>query len=68
MDFNFCGLINCLVSFEIQCWRSMEKISWSDHVRNDEVLQRVKEERNIIQTIKEGSVTELVISFVGTAF
>ena len=46
----------------------MEKISWSNHVRNDEVLQRVKEERNIIQTIKEGSVTELVISFVGTAF
>ena len=29
----------------------MEKISWSDHVRNDEVLQRVKEERNIIHTI-----------------
>jgi hypothetical protein len=52
MDFNFCGLINWLVSFEIWCWRSMEKISWSDRVRNGEVLQRVKEERNIIQTVK----------------
>jgi hypothetical protein len=30
----------------------MEKISWTDHVRNEEVLQRAKEERNILQTIK----------------
>jgi len=25
------------------CWREMEKISWTDHVRNEEVLLRVKE-------------------------
>ena len=25
-------------SFEIWCWRRMEKISWTDHVRNEEVL------------------------------
>ena len=25
----------------------MEKISWTDHVRNEEVLLRVKEQRNI---------------------
>jgi len=30
----------------------MEKISWTDHVRRVEVLQRVKEERNILQTTK----------------
>jgi hypothetical protein len=30
----------------------MEKISWPARVRNEEVLQRVKEERNIVQTIK----------------
>jgi hypothetical protein len=30
----------------------MEKISWSDRVRNEEVLHRVKEQRNIIQTVK----------------
>jgi hypothetical protein len=34
------------------CWRRMEKISWSDCVRNEEVLQRVKEERNILHTMK----------------
>jgi hypothetical protein len=31
----------------------MAKISWTDHVRNVEVLQkRVKEENNIVRTIK----------------
>ena len=30
----------------------MEKISRTDRVRNEEVLHRVKGERNIIQTIK----------------
>jgi hypothetical protein len=30
----------------------MEKISWTDRVRNEEVLHRVKEERNILPTIK----------------
>jgi hypothetical protein len=30
----------------------MEKISWTDRVRNEEVLYRVKEERNIVHTIK----------------
>jgi hypothetical protein len=29
----------------------MEKISWTDSVRNEEVLHRVKEERNIVHTI-----------------
>jgi hypothetical protein len=28
--------------------RRMEKISWTDHVRNEEVLLRVKEQRNIL--------------------
>jgi hypothetical protein len=28
----------------------MEKISWTDRVRNEEVLHRVKEERNILHT------------------
>jgi hypothetical protein len=30
----------------------MEQISWTDRVRNEEVLRRVKEERNILHTIK----------------
>ena len=30
----------------------MEKISWTDRVRNKEVLHRVKEERNILHITK----------------
>ena len=30
----------------------MEKISWNDRVKNEEELHRVKEEMNILQTIK----------------
>jgi hypothetical protein len=30
----------------------MKKISWTDRVRNEEVLHRVKEERNILHAIK----------------
>ena len=26
-----------LESFEMWCWRRMEKVSWTDHVRNEEV-------------------------------
>jgi len=32
-----------LRSIEMWCWRKMEKISWTDHVRNEEVLLRGKE-------------------------
>jgi len=28
------------------------KISWTNHVRNEDVLRTVKEERNILHTIK----------------
>jgi hypothetical protein len=41
-----------LESFEMWCWRRMEKISWTDRVRNEEVSHRVKEERIILHTIK----------------
>jgi hypothetical protein len=41
-----------LESFEMWCRRRTEKISWTDRVRNEEVLHRVKEERNILHTIK----------------
>jgi hypothetical protein len=35
------------------CWRRIEKISWTDHVRNGEELHRVKEERNILHEIRK---------------
>jgi hypothetical protein len=41
-----------LGSFEMWCWRRTENISWTDRVRKEEVLLRVKEERNILRTIK----------------
>jgi hypothetical protein len=31
--------------------RRMEKISWTDHVRNEEVLLIVKEQKNILNEI-----------------
>jgi hypothetical protein len=31
----------------------MEKISWTDHVRSEEVLLRVKEQRNILHEISK---------------
>ena len=40
-------------SFEMWCWRRMEKISWTDHVRNEEVLLRVNEQRQILHEIRK---------------
>ena len=31
----------------------MEKISWTDHVRNEEVLLRVNDQRNILREIRK---------------
>jgi hypothetical protein len=31
----------------------MEKISWTDHVRNEDVLLRVNEQRNIVHEIRK---------------
>ena len=42
-----------LESFEMWCWRGLEKISWIDHVRNEEVLLRVNEQRNILHEIRK---------------
>ena len=41
-----------LESFDMWCWRRIEKIIWTDHVRNEEMLCRVKEERNIVHRVK----------------
>jgi len=35
----------------------MKKISWTNCVKNGEVLHRIKEERNILQTIKRRMAT-----------
>jgi hypothetical protein len=41
-----------LERFGTWCWRRMEKIIWTDRVRNEKVLYRVKEKRNIVHEIK----------------
>jgi hypothetical protein len=56
-----------LKSSEIWCCRRME-ISSTNHVRQEEVLQRVKEGRNIPSTIKIRKTNGLVTSSVRTAF
>jgi hypothetical protein len=42
-----------LESFDLFCWGRMEKISWIDHVRNEEVLLRVNEQRYILHEIRK---------------
>jgi hypothetical protein len=42
-----------LENLEMWCWRRMEKISWTDHVTNEDVLLRVKEQRNIPHEIRK---------------
>jgi len=42
-----------LKSFEMWCWRRMEKIIRTDHVRNKDVLLRVKEQSNILHEIRK---------------
>jgi hypothetical protein len=41
-----------LERFDVMCWRRMEKISWTEHARNEEVLQRENDDMNIVQIIK----------------
>jgi hypothetical protein len=42
-----------LESFEMRCWRRMEKVRWTDHVRYEDVLLRVKEQRNVLHEIRK---------------
>ena len=44
----------------------MGKVSWPDHVKNYELLHRVKEERNILHKIKRRKAG-FVTSGLGTA-
>jgi hypothetical protein len=46
--------VDTILPFEMWCWRRMEKISWTDHVRNEDVLLRVNEQRDILHEIRKG--------------
>jgi hypothetical protein len=56
-----------LESFEMWCWRRIEKISWTDHERN-ELLLRVKEKRNILHEISKRKANWIGRFCVETAF
>jgi hypothetical protein len=43
-------------SYEMWCYRMIEKFGWADRVKNTEALWRVKEERNILLAIKQKKV------------
>ena len=51
--------------FVILCCRRMEKISWTDRVRNEEMLHRDRVERNIIHTVKRGKANWIGYSWRG---
>jgi hypothetical protein len=54
-----------LESVEMWCWRRMEKISWTDHVRNE-----IEARRRGISCVqkKDGRLSGLVTTAVGIAF
>jgi len=39
-------------AFETRCWRKMLKIRWTERIKNDEVFQRVKDERLLLKIYK----------------
>jgi hypothetical protein len=45
-----------LKSFEMWCWRRMYETIWTVHVRKEEVLLEVKEQRNILHEISKWKV------------
>jgi hypothetical protein len=47
-------------SFPMWCWIRMEMTSWTDRTRSEEVLQRVKEERNILHTTKRRKTNKIL--------
>jgi hypothetical protein len=48
IPYNFIVRISC-----VSIYRGADKISWTHHVRNEEVLLRVKEQRNILHEIRK---------------
>jgi len=45
--------IRRIEAFEMWIWRRMERVSWKEHKTNEEILQKVGEERSLLKTIRE---------------
>jgi len=41
-----------LDTFETWCWMKLEKITWTDRVKNEAVLREVKVENNVLHIVK----------------
>src|SRR6218665_3539426 len=41
-----------LEAFEMWTWRRMEKVRWTEHKTNEEILETIGQERSLIRTIK----------------
>ena len=69
---NFTILVNCYIwstllygsetwtisrAFEMWVWRKIQRISWQSHTKNDTVLERIGEKRNIMQLIMSRKLT-----------
>ena len=54
-----------LEAFEMWIWKRMLKISWRDHMTNEEVLRMVEEERTLITTIRRRQKTWIGHIFIG---
>ena len=57
-----------LESFEMWCWRRMEKIIWTDHVRNEDVCLESRSRGISYMKYVNGRRTGLVTFCVETAF
>jgi hypothetical protein len=57
-----------LESFEMWCWRKMEKISWTDHVRMKKYYLESRSRGISYMKYINGRQTELVTFCVETAF
>jgi hypothetical protein len=57
-----------LVSFEMLCWRRMEKIGWSDHVRMKTYYLQPRSRGISYMKYVNGRLTGSVIFCVETAF
>jgi hypothetical protein len=57
-----------LESFEMWFWKIMEKVSWAELLRYEEILLEIKEQRNILHEISKRKTNWMVIYCVETAF
>jgi hypothetical protein len=57
-----------LKSFEMRCWRRMEKISWTNCVKNDEESLESRGKGTSYIHYSERKLPELHILCIGTAF